>query len=87
MDNYKFELILCDTFKIIKQPDKDPIISKGMINYRVIHNGMPGGMQSDTTTLKHFYDVNYGKSDKSKDPNYLNSIVEDKTGKKLYELI
>lgn len=44
-------------------------------------------MQSDTTTLKHFYDVNYGKSDKSKDPNYLNSIVEDKTGKKLYELI
>lgn len=87
IDNYKFELILCDTFKTIRQPDKEPVISKGLINYRVIHNGIPGKMQSDNTTLKHFYDKNYDKSDKSMDPNYLNSIIEIKTGKHLHDFI
>lgn len=87
IDNYKFELILCDTFKIIKQPDKEPIISKGMINYRVIHNGILGQIQSDNTTLKHFFDKNYDKSDKSMDSNYLNSIIEVKTGKRLHDFI
>lgn len=75
IEKYKFEIILCDDFKIIEQPGKEPIISTGMINYRVIKNGIPGQTQSDNTTIKRFYDINYKKSDKSKSPNYLNSIT------------
>ena len=58
-----------------------------MINYRVIHNGILGQIQSDNTTLKHFFDKNYDKSDKSMDSNYLNSIIEVKTGKRLHDFI
>lgn len=87
IEKYKFEIILCDDFRIIKQPDKDPIISKGMINYRVIKNENPGEMQSKNTTIKHFYDVNYSKSDKSKSPNYLNSIIDLKTGEPICNLL
>lgn len=87
IEKYKFEIILCDDFRIIKQPDKDLIISKGMINYRVIKNENPGEMQSDNTTIKHFYDVNYSKSDKSKSPNYLNSIIDLKTGEPICNLL
>ena len=75
IEKYKFEIILCDDFKIIEQPGKEPIISTGMINYRVIKNGNPEQTQSDNTTIKRFYDINYKKSDKSKSPNYLNSIT------------
>ena len=87
IEKYKFEIILCDDFRIIKQPDKEPIISKGMINYRVIKNEIPGKIQSDNTTIKHFYDKNYSKSDKSKSPNYLNSIIDLKTGEPICNLL
>lgn len=80
IDIYKFELILCDNFRIIKQPGKTPLLSKGMINYRVIKNGEVGTMQSDNTTIKSFYEKCYEKSDKTKDANYLNSVVEVESG-------
>lgn len=80
IDIYKFELILCDNFRIIKQPGKTPILSKGMINYRVIKNGEVRTMQTDNTTIKSFYDKCYEKSDKSKDANFFNSIIEAKSG-------
>lgn len=79
IDIYKFELILCDNFRIIKQPGKTPLLSKGMINYRVIKNGEVGTMQSDNTTIKSFYDKCYEKSDKSKDANFFNSVIEAKS--------
>lgn len=85
--NYKFEITLCDDFRIIKRPGKESIISKGQINYRVIKNGIIGNIQSDNTTIKHFYDVNYSKSDKSKDPNYFNSVIEVKSGKTIRSFI
>lgn len=80
IDIYKFELILCDNFRIIKQSGKTPLLSKGMINYRVIKNGEVGTMQSDNTTIKSFYDKCYEKSDKSKDANFFNSVIEAKSG-------
>jgi energy-coupling factor transporter ATP-binding protein EcfA2 len=80
IDIYKFELILCDNFRIIKQPGKTPLLSKGMINYRVIKNDEVGTMQSDNTTIKSFYDKCYEKSDKSKDANFFNSVIEAKSG-------
>ena len=80
IDVYRFEFILCDDFRIIKQPGKAPIISKGLLNYRAIKNGEVGGMQSDNTTIKSFYEKCYEKSDKTKDANYLNSVVEVESG-------
>ena len=74
---YKFILTLCDDFRIIIMPGESPVISKGMINYQVYEDGNnKKGVQSDNTTIKHFFEYNYEKSDKSKDADYLNSVVE-----------
>lgn len=76
---YKFEISLCDDFKVIKQNGQEPIISKGMINYRVIKNGVIGDRKTDNTTLRHFYDVNYNRSDKSGNSNFLEGIFDAKS--------
>lgn len=76
IDEYRFEIVLCDDFKVIELSGEMPIITKGMINYKVFKNGIAGKIQSDNTTLKRFYEVNYDKSDKTIDGNFLNSIVE-----------
>ena len=83
IDVYKFEISLCDDFKIIKQSGQEPIISKGMINYRVIKNGSMGDKKTDNTTLKHFYDVNYDRSDKSGKSNFLEGIFDAKSNKSI----
>ena len=38
------------------------------------------GVQSDNTTIKHFFEYNYEKSDKTKDASYLNSVIESESG-------
>lgn len=76
---YKFEISLCDDFRVIKQNGQEPIISKGMINYRVIKNGVIGDRKTDNTTLRHFYEVNYNRSDKSGNSNFLEGIFDAKS--------
>lgn len=80
---YKFEISLYDDFRVIKQKGQEPIISKGMINYRVIKNGFIGDRKTDNTTLKHFYDVNYNRSDKSGNSNFLEAIFDIKSNKNI----
>ena len=81
ISEYKFILTLCDDFRIIIMPGEVPVISKGMINYQVYEDGNnKKGVQSDNTTIKHFFEYNYAKSDKSKDADYLNSVVEVESG-------
>lgn len=80
---YKFEISLCDDFRVIKQDGQELIISKGMINYRVIKNGVIGDRKTDNTTLKHFYDVNYKRSDKSGKSNFLEGIFDAKSNKSI----
>lgn len=84
---YKFEISLCDDFRVIKQNGQEPIISKGMINYRVNKNGFVGDKQTCNTTLKHFYDVNYNKSDKSGKSSFLEGILDAKSNKSIKEYI
>lgn len=84
---YKFEISLCDDFKVIKQNGQEAIISKGMINYRVIKNGVVVNTNTDNTTLKHFYDVNYNKSDKSGKANFLEGIFDTKSNKSIYMIL
>lgn len=81
ISEYKFILTLCDDFRIIIMPGESPVISKGMINYQVYEDGNnKKGVQSDNTTIKHFFEYNYEKSDKSKDASYLNSVIESESG-------
>ena len=81
ISEYKFILTLCDDFRIIIMPGEFPVISKGMINYQVYEDGNnKKGVQSDNTTIKHFFEYNYEKSDKTKDANYLISVIEIESG-------
>lgn len=81
ISEYKFILTLCDDFRIIIMPGESPVISKGMINYQVYEDGNnKKGVQSDNTTIKHFFEYNYEKSDKTKDASYLNSVIEVESG-------
>ena len=81
ISEYKFILTLCDDFRIIIMPGESPVISKGMINYQVFKDGNnEKGVQSDNTTIKHFFEYNYANSDKTKDANYLNSVIDVKSG-------
>ena len=81
ISEYKFILTLCDDFRIIIMPGESPVISKGMINYQVYEDGNnKKGVQSDNTTIKHFFEYNYEKSDKTKDASYLNSEIESESG-------
>ena len=85
---FKFEITICDDFRLIIQDGYEPIISKGLINYNVFKNGYnEKGIQSDNTTLKRFYDVNYNKSDKSVSANFLDSIVDIATGNPIRTLL
>ena len=88
ISEYKFILTLCDDFRIIIMPGETPVISKGMINYQVFIDGNnTKGVQSDNTTIKHFFEYNYANSDKSKDADYLNNVVEVKSGNAICTLI
>ena len=81
ISEYKFILTLCDDFRTIVMPGAPPVISKGMINYQVFKDGNnEKGVQSDNKTIKSFYDKCYEKSDKTKDANYLNSVIESESG-------
>ena len=81
ISEYKFVITLCDDFRIIIMPGESPVISKGMINYQVYEDGNnKKGVQSDNTTIKHFFEYNYEKSDKTKDANYLISVIEIESG-------
>ena len=81
ISEYKFILTLCDDFRIIIMPGESPVISKGMINYQVYEDGNnKKGVQSDNTTIKHFFEYNYANSDKTKDANYLISVIEIESG-------
>lgn len=81
ISEYKFILTLCDDFRIIIMPGESPVISKGMINYQVYEDGNnKKGVQSDNTTIKHFFEYNYEKSDKTKNASYLNSVIESESG-------
>ncbi len=48
---YKFEIKLEDDFRLMKAPEKDSLLSKGMINYWVTKNGDKGELQQRTSGL------------------------------------
>lgn len=82
-DTFKFEIKLEDDFRLLKVPGKYSVISKGMVNYWVTQNGNKGGLKHGSQNLQAFYDKNYAKSDKSKDPDLWEEVVIFSTGEKI----
>ena len=93
VDTYTFEIKLEDDFRILTIEGQDSVISKGKITYWVMKNGLyTKGTKDksetyDTTTLKKFYDSNYGKSDKSKNSNFWETISIKDTGEPIKSVL
>jgi ABC-type dipeptide/oligopeptide/nickel transport system ATPase subunit len=79
-DLYKFEIKLEDDFRLLKEPSKDSVISKGMINYWVTLNGTRGSLKHGNESLKSFYEKNYSKSDKTKNQDFWQVVLIKETG-------
>lgn len=82
-NTYKFEIKLEDDFRLLKEPDKDSVVSKGMVNYWVTHNGTKGELKHGNDNLKAFYEKNYAKSDKTKNADFWEEIIFTATGTQL----
>lgn len=83
---YKFQLIIEDDFRLIKEEGKASVLSHGMINYYVTYNGNKGALQHSNTSLKSFYDSNYMHSDHSKNADFWEEISIVNDGRKLKEI-
>ena len=85
---FKFNITLCEDVCLIQIAGKPSYVSKGMINFTVDKNGKSSSeIKTDNTTLKKFYEKNYEKSDKTKDKNFLVSIVRLDDGKAIGDLL
>lgn len=82
-DTYKFEIKLEDDFRLLKEPGRDSVVSKGMINYWVTKNGVKGDLQHKTENLNKMYDHCYNTSDKMKNADFWEEIMITATGNKL----
>lgn len=86
---FAFDIQICDELRVIEIPGLPKVLSKVMINYQVMKDGTDTGkgIQTANTTIKNFFEYNYTKSDKNHDSNYLNSVIEVKSGIPLNALI
>jgi ABC-type dipeptide/oligopeptide/nickel transport system ATPase subunit len=83
-DTYKFEIKLEDDFRLLKEPGKDSVISKGMVNYWTTKNTDPkGSTQHGLESIKAFYAKNYNKSDKTKNADFWEDVLITSTGQLL----
>ena len=83
-DTYKFEIILEDDFRLLQEPGKDSVISKGMVNYWVTKNTDPKGeLQHKQELLKKMYEHCYASSDKTKNADFWEEIILSETGEQL----
>ena len=85
MDTYKFEIQLEDDFRLLKEPGKDSVISKGMVNYWVYKNGVKttASIQHKQDTLIKMYKACFDSSDKTKNADFWEEIIITSTGQLL----
>lgn len=85
-DIYKFEIKLEDDFRLLKLPNEDSVLSKGMVNYWITKNdGIKGELQHKEDSLKKIYDSCYSNSDKVKNVDFWEEIIISENKKKLKE--
>lgn len=82
-DIYKFEVKLEDDFRLLQEPDKDSVLSKGMVNYWVTNNGTKGDLQNKQDTLQKMYDGCYVKSDNTKNADFWEEVILSETREQL----
>lgn len=83
-DTYKFEITLEDDFRLLKDPGKGSVVSKGMVNYWVTKNTDPKGeLQHKQESLKKMYEHCYASSDKTKSADFWEEIILSETGEQL----
>lgn len=85
-DTFKFEIILEDDFRLLKEPNSESVISKGMVNYWVYKNNnktTTNELQHSNISIQSFYNKNYGNSDKTKNADFWEEMVFSQTGKQL----
>jgi len=87
-DTFRFEIIIQDDFRLIKEPGKESILTKGMINYYVYKNGKKttDELQHGYESLKNMYEKNYEKSNKTKSPDFWEEIIISGSGNQLKSL-
>src|SRR5690606_21576201 len=85
MDTYKFEIQLEDDFRLLKEPGKDSVISKGMDNYWVYKNGVKttASIQHKQDTLIKMYKACFDSSDKTKNADFWEEIIITSPGQLL----
>jgi RecF/RecN/SMC N terminal domain len=81
-DLYKFEIKLEDDFRLLKEPGKESLISKGIVNYWVYKNGVKttASIQHKQDTLIKMYEICYNNSDKTKNADFWEEIIITSTG-------
>lgn len=89
VSTYKFEIILEDDFRLLQEPTKNWMISKGMVNYWIYKDGVKTKkeIQHGINSLKKMYDDCFDKSDKTKSSNFWDEIILSATSEKLITLI
>lgn len=78
-----YEIKLGDDIDLIKEPNKDEVLTKVNVNFRLYKDNVEQvedkkaerDWRHDFTSLKKLYDYCYEKSDKTGEVNYLNGIV------------
>lgn len=86
VDSYKFEIKLEDDFRLLQEPGKELLISKGVINYWITKNGERGELQHGNESIKSFYEKNYSQSNKVGNPSFWEELVILSTGERLGSL-
>lgn len=85
-DVFKFEIIIQDDFRLIKEPRKDSLLIAGMVNFYIFKNGVKGELKHEKESLKKMYDKCYANSDKTKNANFWEEIIIKSSGEKLKSL-
>ena len=83
VDTYKFEIVIQDDFRLIKEYDKDSILTSGRVNYYISKNGVKGDLQHGKESLKRIYDKFYADSDKTQSEDFWEAITICSSGAKL----
>lgn len=84
---YNYKIVLGNDIDYIKEPNKDSILTKVNINFKITKDGVElvlkdkklGDWNHEFKTLKQFYSYCFENSDKTGEENYLNGIVDSES--------
>jgi ABC-type dipeptide/oligopeptide/nickel transport system ATPase subunit len=87
-EKYKFEIVPSGDARLIKEPSKNPVLSKCHIEYRVFRNGKKISHECRRReSLKKMYESKYEQSDKTGPAEFSEGIKIKSTGAQLKSLL